>query len=102
MAVRLLTREQFDACFEAPMQRLDGAMHLPDIDPYIEEVLSSEPSLQRVGDIQSIYRDARGRVDQVLLETEQDERHLVLMVDVARSAIFGHFLIDFKEEYGIG
>ncbi|WP_156878225.1 hypothetical protein [Sphingopyxis sp. QXT-31] len=101
MTVRLLTREQFDACFKAPMQRLDDAMHFADIGPYIDEVVAGEPSLQQVGDIYSIYRDALGRVDQVLLETGQDERHLVLMVDVAQATIFGHFLIDFKEEYGI-
>jgi hypothetical protein len=101
MAVRSLTRAQFDACFEAPMRLLDDAAHLPEIDRYIDEVVAAESSLQRVGNIHSIYRDAQGRVDQVLLETEQDERYLILLVDVSRSALFGHFLLDMKQEYGI-
>ena len=101
MAVRLLTREEFDACFKAPMRRLDAAVHLPEIDHYIDEVVAAEPLLKHVGDIHAIYRDALDRVDQVLLETGLDQRYLVLMVDVARSVIFGHFLIDLKQEYGI-
>lgn len=101
MPVRLLTREQFDACFKAPMRWLEGATHLPGLERYIDEAVAGEPSLERVGDIHAIYRDALDRVDQVLLETPQEDRYLVLMVDVARSAIFGHFVIDLKEEYGI-
>jgi hypothetical protein len=102
MAVRRLTREQFDACFAAPMRLLESAEHLHEIDRYIDEVLATEPSLQRVGAIHFVYRDARDRVDQVLLETEQDERYLALMIDVNSSAVFGHFLIDLRAEYGIG
>lgn len=101
MSVRSLTRAQFDACFAAPMHRLEDASHLPAIDGYIDGAIAAEPSLERVGNIHSIYRDARGRVDQVLLETEQDERYLVLLVDVSGSALFGHFLLDLKQEYGI-
>ena len=101
MAVRALTRAQFDACFEEPMRLLDDATHSPEIDHYIDEVIAAETSLERVGNIHSIYRDASGRVDQVLIETERNERYLVLLIDVSRSALFGHFLLDLSEEYGI-
>ncbi|HZG33041.1 MAG TPA: hypothetical protein VEZ59_07195, partial [Sphingopyxis sp.] len=86
MAVRQLTREQFDACFRGPMRRLDSGAHLPELARYINEVLLAEPSLGGVGDIHAIYRDALDRVDQVLLDTPQEDRYLVLMVDVARLA----------------
>lgn len=51
--------------------------------------------------VQHIYRDAGARFDQVLIGTSRANVFLVVVVDLTAASVFGHFLLDLNEQYGL-
>jgi hypothetical protein len=99
---RLLTKEEFHSCFAEPMRDMTSSQEPAlDIWPYVDLLEPREVGVQEIGDVSFVYRDAVGRYDHVLLETDVENVVLVVVVDLAAKSIFGHHLLDLNIEYGL-
>jgi hypothetical protein len=101
VVVRRLEEEEFKACFVQPMTDVtamaDAAM---DIWQYVDALDLDEVGVPYLNDVHYVYRDARNRFDQVLIGTGRFSTLLVIVVDLGRSTVFGHFLLDLNKEFG--
>jgi hypothetical protein len=68
-----------------------------DIWPHVDALDVDELCIPSVNDV----RDAHDRFDHVIIGTGRFNALLVIVVDLSRSAILGHFLLDLNEKYGI-
>src|SRR6478752_6297314 len=65
---RLLSAEEFAACFAQPMRDVTKhAEPVVDIWPYVEGLDLDAVDLPALHDVRHVYRDARARFDQVLI-----------------------------------
>ena len=51
--------------------------------------------------VDRVYRRGDERFDHVLVTTTTENVFLVIVVDLREDGIFGHFLLDLNEEYGL-
>ncbi|TIM85066.1 MAG: hypothetical protein E5W39_16755 [Mesorhizobium sp.] len=103
VAIRRLREDEFKACFAEPMADVTAtAQAAMDIWPYVDALDLDKIGLPYLNDVRHVYRDARNRFDQVLIGTGRFNTLLVIVVDLDRSMVFGHFLLDLNEEYGTG
>lgn len=72
-----------------------------DIWPYVDALDCNELGIPGINDVRYVYRDADCRFDHVLIGTGRFNALLVILVDLASGAIFGHFLLDLNKEYGL-
>jgi hypothetical protein len=116
MMVRRLSEPEFNATFVLPMRNLssiavdhgdDDAPTLDggvlDIWPYVAAV----PAADLVGEtirpeqVDSVYRSADGRWDHVMVSTDTQNVHLVVVVDLVNDCVYGHHLLDLNAKYGV-
>lgn len=98
---RLLSEQEFKACFAAPMQDVTvEAAPAVDIWPYVDGLAPDAPGIASIGDVHRVYRDANDRFDQVLLDVGRPDTFLVIVVGREPPGIIGHHLLDLNEEYG--
>jgi hypothetical protein len=104
MQTRLLGKDQYHATFLKPSENVTlTATDVIDIWPYVAAVPSTElwghavvPKL-----IEGVYRRGDAQYDHVLVTTTTSNVFLVVVVDLRKDVIFGHFLLDLNEEYGL-
>ncbi|MER8696471.1 hypothetical protein NKI77_26225 [Mesorhizobium opportunistum] len=102
VATRRLQEDEFKACFAEPMTNVTAkAEAAVDIWPYIEALNLDEIGLPYLNDVHYVYRDAQNRFDQVLIGTGRFNALLVIVVDLRKSAVLGHFLLDLNKEGGL-
>jgi hypothetical protein len=100
-AGRLLTVEEFKACFAEPMRNVtENAEPVLDIWPYVDNLDLDALRLPSLNDVHYVYRDAQERFDQVLIGTGRFNTLLVVVVDRRLKAVLGHHLLDLNEIYG--
>ncbi|PTE09849.1 hypothetical protein C9427_14360 [Mesorhizobium helmanticense] len=98
---RQLDEDEFKACFVEPMTDVTATAEAAlDIWPYVNALDLDEIGLPSLNDVGHVYRDARNRFDQVLIGTGRFNTLLVIVVDLGKSTVFGHFLLDLNKEYG--
>ena len=96
----LLTRDEFLACFADPMRDVTATTEAAvDIWPYVEAIDLPLGSVGEVRDVAHVYRDASGRFEQVLIDTDGDNLFLVVVVDLAACSVHGHHLLDLAANY---
>ncbi len=102
-AARDLSAAEFAACFDEPMTDVtdDGSEADVDIWPYVDALDPAKYGVARFEDVDRVYQDARGRYDQILIETDRPDIFLVVVVDVRKNAVHGHRLLDLNVEYGL-
>ena len=103
-APRELSPAEFAACFDEPMVDVtDDEDAGADIDiwPYVDALDPATYGVERFDDVDRVYQDARGRYDQILIETDRPDIFLVVVVDVRTNAVHGHRLLDLNVEYGL-
>jgi hypothetical protein len=99
---RLLTKEEFLGCFEAPMSNVTAkAEAAVDIWPYVDSLDLDALRLPHLNQVHYVYRDALSRFDQVLIGTGRFNSHLVIVVDLNRREVHGHYVLDLDAEYGV-
>ncbi|MFD1984884.1 hypothetical protein ACFSOZ_20320 [Mesorhizobium newzealandense] len=102
IVTRRLQEDEFKACFAEPMTNVTAAAEAAvDIWPYVEALDLDEIGLPYLNDVHYVYRDAQNRFDQVLIGTGRFNALLVIVVDLGRRTVFGHFLLDLNKEYGV-
>ncbi len=100
---RLLTRDEFLACFAAPMRDVTGtAEAVTDIWPYVDAIALPIGRAREVRDVVRVYRDAGERFEQVLIGTDDEHLPLVIVVDLGTGSVHGHHLLDLAAEYAGG
>jgi len=99
---RLLTAEEFERCFAAPMQNVtaDPGSKV-DIWSYVDSLDLDVVGLPSINDVHYVYRDANGRFDQVLIGTGRFNTLLVVVVDRHQQSIAGHHLLDLNEKFNV-
>jgi hypothetical protein len=99
---RLLTAEEFERCFAAPMRNVTAdADAKVDIWPYVDNLDLDVVGLPSINDVHYVYRDANGRFDQVLIGTGRFNTLLVVVVDRNLQTIEGHHLLDLNEKFNV-
>ena len=97
---RALSKDEFMACFEAPMRDVREASDSPGAaGAYVAHLDTGDMAL--TGAVAHVYRDASGRFDQVLLATETTNVFLVVVVDLTSGGAYGHRVLDLNAEYGL-
>lgn len=103
MKTRLLTKAEYLATFLTPGEDVtQTATNVLDIWPYVSAIPADDLWGHGVVHeaVESVHR--RGdRFDHVLVETTTRNVFLVVIVDLRSDLIFGHFLLDLNEEYGL-
>ncbi len=102
MCTRLLTDGEFHTTFTAPMRNVTGQeMDVLDIWPYVDSVPTRDLEGHAVYDrfVEYVYRTADDRFDHVLVMTRTRNVYLAVVVDLARSVIYGHRLLDMNSLY---
>lgn len=103
-APRELSAAEFAACFDEPMLDVtddeDADLDI-DIWPYVDSLDPKAFGVESFDDVDRVYQDARGRYDQIIIETDRPDIFLVVVVDVRVPSIFGHRLLDLNVEYGL-
>ncbi len=71
--------------------------------PYVASVPTRDLAGHVVGHglVEHVYRSGDGRFDHVLVVTNSVDVNLVVVVDRVRGSVFGHRLLDLREEYGL-
>ena len=99
---RLLTSDEFLACFAEPMQDMTAAPEaVADIWPYVDDLDPKSLGITWIGDVVYVYRDEMARYDHMLIQTDTANVFLVIVVDLSRKDVFGHRVLDLNSEYGI-
>ena len=103
-APRELSAAEFAACFEEPMLDVtddeDADLDI-DIWPYVDSLDPKSLGVESFDDVDRVYQDARGRYDQIIIETDRPDIFLVVVVDIEARSIHGHRLLDLNVEYGL-
>jgi len=101
-ASRLLSVQEFEACFAAPMRNVTAdADTKADIWQYVDDLDLEILGIPRINDVHYVYRDALNRFDQVLIGTGRFNALLVVVVDRDLQAVIGHHLLDLNEMYDV-
>jgi len=99
---RLLTTEEFERCFAAPMKNVTAdADPSVDIWPYVDSLDLDAVGVPSINDVNYVYRDANGRFDQVLIGTGRFNTLLAVVVDRHLRSITGHHLLDLNEKFDV-
>jgi hypothetical protein len=102
---KLLSDEAFHSTMVDPMTAVanDDDVGEVDIWTYIDAIPDSEFDCFTIGnnDVMAVRRTGDGRYDHVLIPTETTNVFLVIVVDLAAEAIFGHHLLNLNDKYGL-
>jgi hypothetical protein len=104
----LLTRDEFISTFVEPVRRFAGDEHYggPSIGSYVRECVQqlALPVPAEQLDVHDVYRNGPGEGSfyHVLLSFGERNVYLVIVVDCKRASVYGHYILDLNEEYGLG
>lgn len=99
-----LSDASYDATFAEPMRDVTlEATDVIDVWPYVSVIPQEDLRGHQIWDqfVENVYRDASNRYDHVLVMTQTKNVYLVVVVDLARDDIYGHYLLDLNEKYGL-
>ena len=98
----LLSRTEFSACFTAPMRNVTAtADAVVDVWSYVESIELPLGRVTELLDVTDVYRDAADRYDQVLIGTNVNNLLLIVIVDILRRTVHGHYFLDLADVYGM-
>ena len=102
--LRVLPEERFLETFFPPMQDVTkSAEEIVDIWEYTEAVLSTEFSGRDTQgwDVAHVYRSSSNAWLHVLVATDVPDTYIVIVIEVAKREIFGHYFLNLREKYGL-
>ena len=105
ISARELTEKEYLATMSDGMKNVtDTAERLTDIWAYasqsgVREVVSEYGFENRL--IEAVYENGGGSYQHVLLYGVRKDTYAVIVVDVRERAVFGHYLLDLGEKYGL-
>jgi hypothetical protein len=99
-----LTPQQFKGTMNNMVDVTETAEAIVDIWPYVEVLVKKDIVHKYVFEnqlIESVSRNDTCTYEHVLLPTAEPDTFIVIVIDLIRQAIFGHFKLDLKKEYGL-
>jgi hypothetical protein len=99
-----LTDADFQATFAPPMQRLEADEQPPfDFWEYFDAIPAGDFGAYDCsdGDVDYVYRDASGRFEHVLVNSDDRDVFMVVVLDRALERVHGHYLLDLPAKYGL-
>ena len=102
---RELTEEEFRSTFGNAMlditEKIDSTVDIWEYvgELYVSEVVSEYVVANEL--VEKVYRNDSFTFDHVLLPTENQNVFLVIIVDLLKENVFGHFWLDMEKEYGL-
>ena len=105
ISARELTEKEYLATMSGGMKNVtDTAERLTDIWAYasqseVREVISEYGFENRL--IEAVYENGGGSYQHVLLYGVREDTYAVIVVDVREREVFGHYLLDLGEKYGL-
>ena len=105
ITARELTEKEFLATMSGGMKNVtDTAERLTDIWAYasqseVREVISEYGFENRL--IEAVYENGGGSYQHVLLYGVREDTYAVIVVDMREREVFGHYLLDLGEKYGL-
>jgi hypothetical protein len=100
----LLDESEFRATFNAPMARTEADEPPPfDFCAYFESIPRADFCGHdcSAGRVECVYRDALGRFEHVLVNSEDRNVFMVLVLDRQGRKVVGHYLLDLPSLYGL-
>jgi len=99
-----LSEAEFLATFAAPMQRVgDDGGPAVDFWPYVERIPAAdfEGHDCSKGSVRYVWRDATGRYEHVLIDSDDRDVFMVVVLDRLAPVVIGHRLLDLGAMYGL-
>lgn len=103
--VNLLSKNQYLETMNGSMNRISTSIgSLVDLWSYIDAIpekdliLDSDLASKK---IYSIYMNDNKTYEHVLISTKRNNYFLVVVIDVSAETIYGYYLLDLNEEYGL-
>ena len=103
MQTNLLSDAAFHATFNQMQDVTETAESAVDIWPYVESITGADLDGTSIHerDVESVYRTGDGRFDHVLIPTNYQNVHLVIVVDRLAPTVMGHHLLNLNDKYGL-
>jgi hypothetical protein len=99
-----LTEEEYKSTMIGKMTDVTETIEpILDICPYVEKLKNDKIILNYVFTnelVESVYENEPGSFHHVLLPTDDENVFVVLVIDVNRLRIEGHFKLDLNQQYG--
>ena len=100
-----ITKDLFFKTMGTGMQNItEDADSVVDIWDYAKE-LYEQQKISEYGYkkrlIEAVYGNDEGKFHHILLFTEKKHCYIVIVVDVSKKRIVGHYYLDLKKEYGL-
>jgi hypothetical protein len=100
----LISEDQWDSLFEEPIRQL-GAEDEPPFDfwPYVEAIPPEDFQGYDCseGRVDYAYRHPAGRLEHVLINSDNKDVFMVIVLDPANKTVIGHRLLDLPDLYGL-
>ena len=104
LKTRNLTDEEFDETFSAPMKDVtQAAGEIVEVWPYLDSVFKKEFSEAETDgwEVEYVYINEPETHQHILVNTRMENVYLVVVVDIGSREIFGHYLLNLNEKYGL-
>jgi hypothetical protein len=106
MKIKKLTEEEFKITFSEKMNNVTNDVdEIVDVWEYVKALETSEYFINdyiiRKRLVEYVYRNSINTYDQILIPTIEKNIYLIIIVDIKKENIFGHYLLDLNKEYGI-
>jgi len=103
--IRLLSNQEYNTTFKSPMLDVTAtAQPVVDIWPYVDLLVQTKvvsPYVFHNELIACVYRNGNATYDHILLPTDSEHRFIVVVVNINQATIYGYYLLDLAQEYGI-
>ena len=103
--IRELSKEEFLKTMKSGMKNITrDAESVVDIWEYAESLLNKKLISQYGFNnrlIEAVYGDEKGCYQHVLLFTAQSNCYIVIIINIEKRVIIGHYLLNLNEEYGV-
>ena len=99
-----LDEQAFAATFDEKMIRAEGDSPF-DFWPYVESIPDADYNGYdcREGEVTNVWRSENGFYEHVLVNSKDDSNvFMVVVLDLRKSCVTGHRLLNLSEEYGLG
>jgi hypothetical protein len=105
MHIKLLTEEEYlETMSEQMVDATEFAEAVVDIWTYVKTLVADGVVKQHVYDnalIEMVYRNEEEFFDHILLPADDENIFIVIVVDFEHAELYGHYILNLKEEYGI-
>jgi hypothetical protein len=102
--INLLSRSEFISTSTLMEDVTETAEPVVDIWGYVEKLVAENTVVKYVLDnmlVEKVYRNRPATYDHVLLSTPVENNFVIIIIDLKKEEIRGHYLLDLNAEYSL-